>query len=73
MYADDSEHTEEVAANLSAAMENILLWLNESCLVLNVEKTAMMFFTNKQKHKDDPNISIRGEIVKNVTEFRYLV
>lgn len=47
VYADDSEDTEEVAANLSTAMVNILLWINESCLVLNVGKTAMMYFTNK--------------------------
>uniref|UniRef100_A0A8C6V2B9 Reverse transcriptase domain-containing protein n=1 Tax=Neogobius melanostomus TaxID=47308 RepID=A0A8C6V2B9_9GOBI len=71
IYTDGKDH-EQVATKLSKAMDKISIWLNDSCLTLNVSKTATMFFSTKPNKKTYPLITVKGEKIENVNEFRYL-
>uniref|UniRef100_A0A8C6TXT2 Reverse transcriptase domain-containing protein n=1 Tax=Neogobius melanostomus TaxID=47308 RepID=A0A8C6TXT2_9GOBI len=53
IYTDGKDH-EQVATKLSKAMDKISIWLNDSCLTLNVSKTATMFFSTKPNKKHIP-------------------
>lgn len=78
MYADDTvvytwgKDAEQVAKKLTLAMENVSKWLNASCLTLNIKKTATMYFVNNNKQSSFPNITVNGERIQNVKEYRYL-
>ena len=76
MYADDTvilAHGRdrcEVAAKLTAEMAKIATWLSESCLILNVSKTACMYFYIR-KNGNQPGIFVR-EKIQTVSHFKYL-
>ena len=53
-------------------MQNVALWLQNSCLTLNLEKTVTMFFTKRHILKDCPNVSVNGQTIDNVDIFKYL-
>lgn len=78
MYADDTiiythgKNMTEVADKLTAAMGNVADWLKKSCLTLNLDKTAAMFFTIKSKNVSNPIITVNGDAISNVSEFKYL-
>lgn len=77
MYADDTviythaKNAQLVAAKLTGAMDKVAQWLNESCLTLNVGKTAAMYFSHKHKSCCYLDVRVSGEIIKNVTEYKY--
>ena len=77
MYADDTvilAHGRdrcEVTAKLTAAMGKIATWLSESCLTLNVSKTAFMYFYIR-KNGNQPDIFVNGEKIQTVSNFKYL-
>lgn len=77
MYADDTviyvhAKTKNLAAiKLTKAMDQITNWLNRSCLQLNVDKTVGMFFTKRQCNSVS-NISISGQNITIVPQFKYL-
>lgn len=64
MYADDTllfthgKNITEVAMRLTGELKKITAWLQNSCLTLNVEKTAVMYFTNRHKSLNYPDIYI---------------
>ena len=53
-------------------MQKVALWLQNSCLTLNLEKTVTMFFTNRHILKDCPNVSVNGQTIDNVDIFKYV-
>ena len=61
----------EVAAKLTAAMAKIATWLSETCLTLNVSKTACMYFYIR-KNGNQPAIFVNGEKIQTVSHFKYL-
>lgn len=77
MYADDTvvythaKTAELAAAKLTAALDRIQHWLDQSCLSLNVSKTKGMFFS-KTKVQPMVDILIKGERIDIVTNFKYL-
>ena len=77
MYADDTvilAHGRdrcEVAAKLTAAMAKIATWLSDSCLTLNVSKTACMY-SYIRKNGNQPDIFVNGEKIQTVSHFKYL-
>lgn len=79
MYADDTvvwtyAATAALAAvKLTAALESITKWLEESGLSLNVSKTKAMFFHKKpRKMAPTADIFIKGVKVDVVSDFKYL-
>lgn len=78
LYADDTViHTHgksatEVAKTLTKAIQKVALWLQNSCLTLNFEKTAAMFFTNRTILKECPDVSVYGHTINNVDKFKCL-
>ena len=77
MYADDTvilahgKNKCEVAAKLTEAMAKISDWFSESCLTLNISKTACMYFYNR-KNGNQPDIIVIGERIQTVSNFLYL-
>lgn len=77
MYADDTvilaygKSAEEVASKLTEAVSWISIWLEQSCLQLNISKTVTMFFS-KNNINIEPEIFISGERLQVVTEYKYL-
>ncbi|KAJ0016373.1 hypothetical protein NQD34_014663 [Periophthalmus magnuspinnatus] len=78
MYADDTvlfthgKNNAEVAMSLTRELQKIAAWLQNSCLTLNLEKTVAMYFTNRHKYSDYPDIYINDKKIKNVNYFTYL-
>lgn len=78
MYADDTvlythgKNATEVALKLTNVMHKVVEWLHNSCLTLNTEKTVTMFFKNRFKLKECPEVLVNGHAIKNVDEFKYL-
>lgn len=78
MHADDTviythgKSATEVAKTLTKAMQKVALWLHNSCLTLNLEKTVTMFFTNRLTLKECTDISVNGQTINNVDKFKYL-
>ena len=78
MYVDDGviyvygKTKAEVAAILTKAMTKVTTWLEQCCLQLNVSKTVSMFFTKTQSSTDNPHITVSGENLQVVNEFKYL-
>lgn len=62
---------EEVASKLTEAMSSISIWLEQSCLQLNISKTVTMFFS-KNNTNIEPEIFVSGERLQVVTEYKYL-
>ena len=52
-------------------MAKISSWLSESCLTLNVSKTACMYFYIR-KNGSQPDIMVKGERIQTVSHFKYL-
>ena len=52
-------------------MDQITRWLDSSCLQLNINKTVGMFFTKRQCDIV-PNITIAGQNISIVPQFKYL-
>ena len=52
----------EVSIKLTKAMHSVADWLHNSCLTLNVDKSATMFFTNRRKLSECPDIFVYGQI-----------
>lgn len=80
MFADDTviythgRNMADVATKLTSDMERVALWLHDSCLTLNTDKTAVMYFTNKQtkqKPADYPTVTVNGNPIKTVSEYKY--
>ncbi len=77
MYADDTvilAHGRdgcEVEAKFEVAMAKISTWLSESCLTLNISKTACMYFYIR-KNGSQPDITVKGEKIQTVSHFKYL-
>lgn len=55
---------------LTKAMHGVADWLHNSCLTLNVDKTVTMFFTNRCKLRECPDIFVYGQTIKNVDQFK---
>ena len=78
-YADDTvlythkKYSIEVAMQLTKEMQKVVEWLNNSCLTLNVEQSVTMFFTNRSKLRDCPDILVNVQKIKNMDDFIYLV
>jgi hypothetical protein len=78
MYADDTvlyahgKTAEEVAQKLTKEIKKVSLWLKNSCLTLNLDKTVSMFFRNRSKIQIYPNILIEGQIISNQEQVKYL-
>lgn len=78
MYADDTvlfthgKDLGQVANKLTQTLTNVSMWLKNSCLTLNTEKTVTMFFHNRFKLNIIPDIYVDGTKLKNVEEFKYL-
>ena len=78
MYADDTviythgKSATEVAKALTKAMQKVALWLHNSGLTLTLEKSVTMFFTNRVKLKECPDVSVNGQTINNVDKFKYL-
>lgn len=81
MYADDTvvyihgKTVKDVARKLTEEMEKISIWLKNSHLTLNVDKTVSMFFTNRRKFslcKIEPKIIIEGQEISRVDQIKYL-
>lgn len=77
MYADDvvlyvhAKDKKQAAQELTAAMSNVFKWLDSSQLHLNVSKTVCMYFSKRPNGEIDPNISLQGQTIKVVQEFKY--
>ena len=77
MYADDTllythgKNASDVASKLTKEMENVAKWLIDSNHTLNVGKTVTMYFSNRCKCKDCPDINVNGQKIKKIEEFNY--
>ena len=78
MYADDTvlythgKSATEVATKLSKVMNKVSDCLYNSCLMLNVDKTVTMFFTNRCKLIIYPEIVVNEQKIKNVEQLKNL-
>jgi len=67
MYADDTviythgKSAIQVAKTLTKAMQKVALWLHNSCLTLNLEKTVTVFFTKRLTLKECPDVSVNEQ------------
>lgn len=62
----------QVADKLTNSMTHVTAWLKQCCLQLNVSKTVCMFFTKKNSPSVEPDISVSGERLQVVSEYKYL-
>ena len=86
LYADDSTlkstlcvfndnlNNTIITDKINKELDKIQKWLTANKLSLNVDKTKMMVFHNKQKKIEDhiPQISINGKLIERVTDFNFL-
>lgn len=79
MYADDAvlyvhgKTAAEVSQKLNDQLEVVALWLNRSCLALNVNKTVSMCFSSGRRLTSTTlNIEISNKPINQVTEVKYL-
>ena len=78
MYADDTvlyvhgKTRLEVAQKLTEAMTSVSSWLADSCVHLNTSKTVCMYFSKRSNSTAHPDVTINGENIKIVDNFKYL-
>lgn len=78
MYADDAviyvhaKLSQEAAAVLQGAMENISDWMVQSCLTLNFSKTVSMFFSRRNTSHSAPGIIIKETRIHEAESVKYL-
>lgn len=53
-------------------MTKISDWFNQCCLLLNVQKTAFMYFKIRKMQEAIPDILVNGERLQTVSDFKYL-
>ncbi len=56
----------------TAAMVHVSDRFKHSCLHLNVNKTVFMFFLRKPTETHQPDVFVKGEKLKVVSDFKYL-
>lgn len=64
------KNKEQAALKLTPLMNNVSDWLTSSCLTLNVGKTVGMYFSNKRNAQQQPDILVKGEVIKIVDNFK---
>ncbi len=78
MYADDTvlfvhgRTKADVAAKFTNSMAQVITWLKECCLQLNVSKTVTMFFCKTNRPTSGPHILVAGKQLQVVGEYKYL-
>ena len=76
-FADDStmtyssEDLEKAIETTKAELNRILKWLDANKLIINLDKTELMLFTNKNR-PEYISIDVRDHIIKEVTETKFL-
>ena len=67
---------EEVEANLSRALEEVLLWIRRNRLILNSDKTKIMLIGSKQRLSSigdkQLNVNLHGQELECVHEYKCL-
>lgn len=75
MYADGTviyvhaKRKQQAAQELTFVMVQVTKGLSDSCLHLNVKKTACMLFT---KRATEPDVYVSGKKLQVVSDFKYL-
>ena len=64
------ERNENIPQNIEKTLEQTDKYLTENELILNADKTEMLFFTNHTN--SDPEFSFKGEVIKPAHACRYL-
>ena len=78
MYVDDTTiYLEDfdrynLQQDITNELENITLWRKRNKLSLNVQKTKLMIFHQKQKQIKEINIVITGITIERVESFNFL-
>ena len=76
-FADDSTMTysskdlEKAIETTKAELNRILKWLAANKLIINLDKTELMLFTNKNR-PESISINVRDHTIKEVTETKFL-
>ena len=75
-FADDTTLTGLISDNDESTyrvqVESLIHWCNENNLLLNVSKTKEMIFDFRRKKPDMQPLRIGGDIVEQVSSFRFL-
>ena len=61
-----------MAIKLLLALHEVAKWFNDSYFTLNKKKTVMMYFAHEQKQIVYTQLSVNGQIIKNINEVKYL-
>ena len=70
LFADDTSiflsgnNLQRLVANFNIELEKIAQWLNANKLILNINKTNYMVFTNKHIDNADIEVKINGDVIK---------
>jgi hypothetical protein len=81
LFADDSNlvatgsNLQEIETNVNMELPKLLEWLKSNRLSLNIKKTHVMVFGNKNNKitkENQPKIVIDGETLEIVTETKFL-
>ena len=76
-FADDStityssENLPEAIKTTETEFKKVLDWLAANKLIINLEKTHLMLFTNKA-HQGNVSINANGQTIKEITEIKFL-
>ena len=77
LFADDSTATyshhnqKETVTTLREEFVKVLEWLNTNKLIINLQKTHLMLFTNR-KRPQSINITVNGHVIQEKTEIKFL-
>ena len=77
LFADDSTATyshhnlKETMNTLREEFVKVLEWLNTNKLIINLQKTHLMLFTNR-KRPQSINITVNGHVIQEKTEIKFL-
>lgn len=78
MYADDTvlyvhgKNKQQAANILTEVLVHVSDWLSNSYLHLNISKTVCMYFSQKPTVIPHPDVFVKGEKLKVVSDFKYL-
>ena len=79
LYADDTcifyrgNNISDLQNQVNYDLQNILIWLNNNKLKLNMEKTCYIVFNKSISHTANPlNISLNNSLINQVTSVNYL-
>ncbi len=62
----------QVANELTESLVHVAAWLEQCCLQLNISKTVCMFITKTKNLSVVPDVSVSGERLQVVSEYKYL-